>query len=75
MNKPEPTLTGMEEKAAAKIIGVKKDTLTKWRVRGRGPVYYRYSGMIRYHMRDIEAWLQSCRVDPAKRRRSRRRAK
>jgi predicted DNA-binding transcriptional regulator AlpA len=64
----------LTEIQAAKRIGVKRDTLTKWRCRGRGPIFIKMSGMVRYRDVDILAWIEASRIDPAKRRRSRRRA-
>jgi hypothetical protein len=52
------------EKQAAKEIGVQPVTLTKWRYLGRGPKFLRLHGKIRYRKADLEAYVESCVVDP-----------
>jgi predicted site-specific integrase-resolvase len=65
----------LTEKEAAKRLFAKPQTLNKWRVRGRGPVYLKLAGKVRYRLDDIKAFIEASRIDPAKRRRSRRRAR
>jgi hypothetical protein len=55
----------LSEADAAKHIRVKTNTLTQWRRRGQGPVFARVVGRVRYSLADLEAWMQSRRVDPA----------
>lgn len=64
----------LDEGKAAEILGARKLTLTKWRQRGRGPVYYKIQGAVRYRLEDLQAWLNSCRIDPTKKSRRRRRS-
>jgi predicted site-specific integrase-resolvase len=67
-------LVELTEKQAGKLAGVVPLTMNKWRYRGKGPVYYRVGGKIRYKRSDVLAWLESCRVDPKTRTQRRRRA-
>lgn len=63
----------LNEKKAAEVLGTHPLTLTKWRQRGRGPMYFKVGGAIRYRLEDLQAYLESCRIDPTKKSRSRRR--
>lgn len=65
---------GLDEKKAAEILGARALTLTKWRQRGRGPVYYKLNGAVRYRLEDLQTYLESCRIDPAKKSKRRRRS-
>jgi predicted site-specific integrase-resolvase len=51
--------------AAALILGVKINTLARWRRFGEGPAYVELGGRIRYRHSDIEAWLNSRTVTPS----------
>jgi hypothetical protein len=57
----------LSQKQAAKLLDVEPETLSKWRVRNRGPVYLRISGKIRYLKSDVMAYLDSCRIIPSER--------
>lgn len=49
---------------AAVILCVSDDTLKKWRVRKRGPRYFRYhDGAIRYSLSDIMDYLEKHMVE------------
>lgn len=65
----------LNEKQAAKRLGIRPQTLEKWRTRRYGPVYVKLGGRVRYFAGDIDAWIVESRVDPAKRKRPRRRTK
>lgn len=43
----------------ASILGVKRNTLEGWRVRGTGPVFRKIGSLVRYAESDIEFWLVS----------------
>jgi len=45
------------ERDAAEFLAVQPATLRHWRVRERGPVYYRIGGAIRYRLSDLEDYL------------------
>ena len=70
MEHKEQVLT---EAQAAKVIEAKPMTLNKWRCRGRGPVYYKLSGKIRYRMSDLQAFIDAARVIPSEHKAKRRR--
>lgn len=47
---------------AAKLLGLRPQTLRIWRIKGVGPIYVRLSrsalmGRVGYRMSDIEAWI------------------
>jgi hypothetical protein len=45
---------------AAAVLGVRPDTLVKWRMFGRGPLYEKYcSKLIRYKYGDLLSWLEA----------------
>lgn len=62
----------------AEMIGVGVDTIEAWRARGDGPAWYRFGRtaigrgrsrvrtLPRYRRSDVEAWIASKRVEPAK---------
>ena len=43
----------------AERLGLVRDTLYHWRVRGEGPRAIKVGGRVRYRQCDVEAWLQS----------------
>jgi excisionase family DNA binding protein len=43
----------------AERLGLVRDTLYHWRVRGEGPPAIRVGGRVRYRPSDIEVWLKS----------------
>lgn len=60
--KPAPTPLIASSDAAA-FLGVKPQTLRKWRVSGSGPRYVRVGGgphgRVAYRIADLEAWISS----------------
>jgi hypothetical protein len=62
----------LNQKQAAKLCEVEPLTMSKWRIRNQGPVYYRISGKIRYLKSDVLAYLASCRIVPSERKHTRR---
>ncbi len=42
---------------AAELLRIKGQTLRKWRLVGRGPVFTRIGGRVRYRKSDLEAFL------------------
>ncbi|MEW6756378.1 MAG: helix-turn-helix domain-containing protein [Candidatus Latescibacterota bacterium] len=52
---------------AARFLGVGHRTLDNWRSQGRGPRYARVGRRVVYLVADLERFLQSRVVDPAKR--------
>lgn len=51
----------MQARAVARRIGIKTDTLKKWRRTGRGPRGWKRVGktVVLYPVREVEAWIQS----------------
>src|ERR1700733_5321763 len=62
---PEDERPRFDEKAAARFLGNKPQTLAKWRTRSKGPFYHRLHGQIRYSKSDLIAFVKASRVDPA----------
>ncbi len=51
---------------AARVLGVQKQTLAVWRLRGKGPRYVRFGGprgRVGYDIRDLEDWISSRKFD------------
>jgi hypothetical protein len=66
----------VDEKEASLFLGVEPQTLTKWRFRGRGPAFYKLGGAkVRYKLADLEAFVESSRVEPVRKNRERKRRK
>lgn len=55
----------MQARAVAKRLGIKTDTLKKWRRAGRGPRGWRKSGktVVLYPVAEVEAWIRSLAGD------------
>ena len=56
----------LSEREAAEYLGRSPYTLRDWREKKIGPPYYRLVGSIVYSKNELDAFLESCRVDPAK---------
>ena len=52
-NSDGPYLTPEETAARLKV---KKSTLEKWRIEGRGPAYRAHGSVIVYHIDDLDEW-------------------
>ncbi|MCJ2057655.1 helix-turn-helix domain-containing protein [Methylobacterium sp. J-048] len=46
------------ETDAASQLGSKPSTLRAWRVKGKGPKYYKIGGKVFYKDTDLEAWIE-----------------
>ena len=55
------------EKAAAKRLGIARQTLANWRHLGKGPAYIRLSTAIRYREEDLREYENRNRIDPVER--------
>jgi len=57
---PSPLLSSPE---AARYLGIKPQTLRKWRLLGKGPKYVRIGDSLRsrvaYRLSDLEAWVEA----------------
>lgn len=54
----------LREPAAAKILGVSKAALRRWRREGRGPSFVRLERAIGYRLADLERFLAANTVAP-----------
>ena len=43
----------------AEQLGLMRDTLYHWRMRGEGPRAIKVGGRVRYRQSDVEAWLKT----------------
>lgn len=50
---------------AAKYSGFEPATLSKWRIRGKGPAFLKMGGKVFYRKADLDAFINGSRVDPA----------
>ncbi len=56
--KPETLPDGrMDRASAARYLGYKPQTLSKWGMLGKGPRYVRVGGRIFYFLHDLEAFI------------------
>ncbi len=55
---------------AAEILHAKKQTMRAWRVRRKGPPFYKLNGRVLYKREDLDAWIEECRVVPSQMKRS-----
>jgi len=69
-------LTEVEISKRLKRIGIQisAEGLRKWRARNKGPAYFRSAGRVLYSADDLDSWIQSTRIEPAKRKHTRRKA-
>lgn len=44
------------------LYGIKASTLRRWRLVGKGPLYHKLHGAVRYDVAEVEAWVKSCAV-------------
>lgn len=49
---------------AAEFLGKSVSAMTIDRCRCVGPAYFKLGRSVRYDLSDLEAWLESCRIDP-----------
>lgn len=54
----------LSEEQAAEILHAKKQTLRAWRVRRKGPPYFKLNGRVLYKPQDLEEWIEKCRIVP-----------
>lgn len=60
-NNTEAPLPLLSTREAAKLLGLSVSTLTKYRVRERGPSYIKIGKRILYTAPDLEAWVMANR--------------
>jgi len=54
-----------DEARAARLLGIPRSTLVRWRKIGRGPDFTRVGRRIAYRVADLERWLAGNRCSPA----------
>jgi hypothetical protein len=54
----------LNEHEAANLLGRCAYTLRDWRQKNVGPVYSKVVGRVVYRKSDIDAFIESCRIDP-----------
>jgi excisionase family DNA binding protein len=53
--------TFLTEEETAKLLKIKRFTLSKLRREGKGPSHLRIGGSIRYNIKDVLAWTEQQR--------------
>jgi len=48
----------LNERQAAKYLGVSAGTLRLWRSEGRAPRFFRAGKLIRFRVRDLNEWIE-----------------
>lgn len=49
----------------ASRLKVRPRTVMVWRTQGKGPHFLRLNGLVRYRKRDVDAWLDQQKEQPA----------
>lgn len=52
----------VNDAAAAKYLGISKQTLRNWRVAGIGPPYIKLQRIVRYDVNDLANYAAQCKV-------------
>jgi excisionase family DNA binding protein len=48
----------LDTKQAAQYLGLKKNTLEVWRVKGGGPTFVKFGRAVRYRIQDLDAYVE-----------------
>ena len=48
----------LNERQAAKYLGVSAGTLRLWRTQGRAPRFFRAGKLVRFRVRDLNEWIE-----------------
>lgn len=51
----------IDDKIVSRLLGIKRRTVQRWRQIGKGPVFSKYEGSVRYRMADVLAWVEQRR--------------
>lgn len=54
----------LNERQAAKYLGVSPGTLRLWRSENRSPRYFKAGKLIRFRKSDLNAWIEACLSAP-----------
>jgi hypothetical protein len=57
-------ITLVDEERAAQVLHVSVKTLQGWRQRKVGPRFFKLSNRVRYSVKDLNAYLAQCAIDP-----------
>ncbi len=57
----EPTRRLLKEDEAAQILSLEVATLRRWRWSGRGPLFLKLGGAVRYDLADLDAFIEFSR--------------
>ena len=55
----------LNERQAAKYLGVSASTLRLWRAEGRSPRFFRAGKLVRYRRNDLDSWIEARLSAPA----------
>jgi len=55
--------SALNERQAAKFLGISPGTLRLWRSEGRAPRYFRAGKLVRYRRTDIDIWIMDRLTD------------
>jgi predicted site-specific integrase-resolvase len=55
----------MTTEEVAAELKVDKKTLDNWRYAGKGPIYMKIGGSVRYDMADLHSWAKTKRIVPS----------
>jgi hypothetical protein len=47
----------IDQKEAARLLGIRPRTLQEWRYEGRGPGWFKVGQSVRYSRKGLEVWL------------------
>jgi predicted DNA-binding transcriptional regulator AlpA len=47
----------LSEQQVEQFYGLRVRTLQRWRLESRGPRYRKLHGLVRYDVRDLDAWI------------------
>jgi predicted DNA-binding transcriptional regulator AlpA len=50
----------INEREFEATYGIKAATLRRWRLVGKGPIFRKLGGAVRYEVSAIEAWIAGC---------------
>ena len=52
----------LNEREAAEFLGVKRQTMSTWRMNGTGPAYSKFGRIVRYQLRNLRDYRDSCKA-------------
>ena len=60
----ELNVNAVDERKAARVLGVAVQTLRNWRHQRRGPAYVKMGRSVRYEINDLVEYLKKKKIDP-----------